>query len=87
MTEKMQKSADQLVSTASSIEDAADSVQEAAARVESKVVHGVGPDINELRIYMSKLNETADIRQKRLLWAVWGLIAINVLTLIVVLTR
>lgn len=87
MTNKIEKTAEGLMSTASSIEEAADLVQEAAERVETNVVHGVQPDINELRIYMSELNATADVRQKRLLWAMWVLIAINLVTLIVLLIR
>jgi len=87
MNEKIQKSTDKLVSTASSIEEAADLVQDAAGRVETNIVHGVQPDINELRILVSELNETADVRQKRLLWAMWSLIALNLATLLILLIR
>ena len=85
MNEKIEKSTQALVSSAASVEDAADLVQEAAAKVETNVTHGIQPDINELRIYMSELNEVADIRQKRILWAMWALIAINLVTLFVIL--
>ena len=87
MEEKIEVSANRLASTANTVEQAADVVQEAASRVESNVTHGIQPDINELRIYMSELNETADVRQKRLLWAIWALIGINLVTLLVVVMR
>ncbi|MGH1417897.1 MAG: hypothetical protein ACRBCJ_03465 [Hyphomicrobiaceae bacterium] len=87
MEKKIENTAERLESTATTVEDAVDVVQEAAARVETNVTHGIQPDINELRINISELNQTADIRQKRLLWAMWVLIAINLITLFVVFTH
>lgn len=87
MNEKIEKTTQKRQSTAATVEEAVDVVQEAAAKVESNVTHGIQPDINELRYDMSELNEVADIRQKRILWAIWVLIAVNLVTLAVVLFR
>lgn len=73
--------------SATTVGDAAEAVEQAATRVESKVVNGIQPDINEIRLYISELSEAADVRQKRLTWAIWALAAINLLTLAVILPR
>jgi hypothetical protein len=73
--------------SAIAVEEAADVVERAATRVESNVVEGIQPDITEMRMYISELSESADIRQKRLTWAVWALALINLITLLVVLLR
>ena len=79
--------AQRIETSASAVEEAAEVMQEAANRVESNVTEGIQPDINELRIYMSELNDAANIRQKRLLWAVWMLIALNILILVLIIMR
>ncbi len=73
--------------SAIAVEEAADVVERAATRVESNVVEGIQPDITEMRMYISELSESADVRQKRLTWAVWALALINLTTLLVVLLR
>lgn len=88
MQEKLENSAKKLEDSVGNIEGVVDVVQKAASGVEKHVTYGIQPDIAELRIYLSELKETADIRQMRLLWGVWILIAVNLLTLlVVVLTR
>ena len=71
-----------ITASAAAMDDAVEVVQEAASAVERNVTEGIQPDINELRLYVSELNEAANIRQKRLLWSVWVLIGLNLLTLI-----
>ncbi len=73
--------------SANTVGEAAEAVEEAATRVESNVVDGIQPDISEIRMYISELSEAANIRQKRLTWAVWALAAINLVTVGVVLWR
>ena len=85
--ERIETSASTVEEAADVVEQAADVVQQAAQKVETNVTEGIQPDINELRIYMGELNEAANIRQKRLLWAGFVLIAINLLTLLVVLIK
>ena len=81
-TESMAQRTDRWATT---MEDAVDVVQEAAIRVESNVTEGIQPDINEIRLYMSQVNDAANIRQKRLLWALYALIVLNLVTLLAVL--
>ncbi len=69
------------------VEEAAEVVGEAASKVESNVLEGIQPDITELRMHFSELSEAANIRQKRLTWAVWGLAATNLVVLAVLLLR
>ena len=73
--------------SAVTVGEAAEAVEQAATRVESNVVHGIQPDINEIRMYISELSEAANIRQKRLTWAVWALLAVNLVTMAVVIFR
>ncbi len=69
------------------VEEAAEVVGEAASRFESNVVEGIRPDITELRMYFSELSEAANLRQKRLTWAVAALAAVNLAVLALVLFR
>lgn len=69
------------------VEEAAEVVGEAASKVESNVLEGIQPDITELRMYFSELSEAANIRLKRLTWAVWGLAATNIVVLAILLIR
>ena len=85
MNDHIQKSAASIAHSATNVEEAADIVQDAVTRVENNVTHGIQPDINELKIYLNEINAVADIRQKRLLWAVWVLIALNLTTLITII--
>ncbi len=48
------------------VESAAESAQEAAQLVESNVTEGIQPDIRELRINVSELNEKSEIRLRRI---------------------
>lgn len=65
----------------SALEDATDVVQEAASRVETNVAEGIQPDMRELRIYMSELSESINVRLKRMLWAFWAILGMNLLLL------
>ena len=77
--------ATRMKNSALAVKEAADVVERAALRVESNVVEGIQPDINEMRIYISELSEAADVRQKRLTWAIWALAVINLITIAVML--
>ncbi len=79
--------ATRMKNSALAVEEAADVVERAAQRVETNVVDGIQPDINEMRIYISELSESADIRQKRLTWAIWALAIVNLLTIGLILLR
>ena len=71
-----------IAASAAAVDSAVEVVQEAASAVERNVTEGIQPDINELRLYVAELNQAANIRQKRLLWSVWVLIGLNLLTLV-----
>lgn len=79
--------ATRMKNSALAVEEAADIVERAAQRVETNVVDGIQPDINEMRIYISELSEAADIRQKRLTWAIWALAIVNLLAIGMILIR
>ncbi len=88
MPEKEQiPTAERIEESVAAVEEAAEVVGEAATKVESNVLEGIRPDIAELRMYFSELSEAADIRQKRITWALWALAIANLAVLLIVLVR
>lgn len=85
MDQELRKSAERIDETAKSVEQAATTVQEAVTRVDTSVSEGIQPDIRELRMFFTELNEKSDIRLRRLFRALLILIGLNVVTLLAVL--
>ncbi|PLX37809.1 MAG: hypothetical protein C0606_05950 [Hyphomicrobiales bacterium] len=64
---------------------AATKVQRGASAVETSVVDGIQPDLRELRLKVSELDEKIDVRLKHINLSLVGLLAIDIVTLLAVL--
>jgi len=63
--------------TAEHFRKAAESVEKAASQVEAHVAGGIQPDVRELRLHVSEIQETANRRMKRLEWGLTALAILN----------
>jgi hypothetical protein len=86
--ESMRRDAPESVGdTADSVGRALGSVETAAAAVQSNVASGIQPDIRDIRGLVADLRDTVSIAFRRIFYLVIACIAVNVVTLVVVLTR
>lgn len=79
---RIEEAAHSLKQSVETAENARETVQKMASVVESNVSEGIQPDIRELRIWMSDIDKKADIRLKRIYYALWILISLNAIILI-----
>ncbi len=79
---RIEEAAHSLKQSAETAENARETVQKMATVVESNVSEGIQPDIRELRLWMSEIDEKADIRLKRMTYSLWILIALNAIIII-----
>lgn len=80
--DRIEEAANNLHRSAKSVEDASDTVQKMANTVDTNVAEGIQPDIRELRIWMSDIDQKADIRLKRILWTLWIIAILNTAILV-----
>ncbi len=80
--DRIEEAASNLHRSAKSVEDASDTVQKMANTVDTNVAEGIQPDIRELRIWMSDIDQKADIRLKRILWTLWIIAILNTAILV-----
>ncbi len=69
------------------VDHAVGTIDRAAASVQSNVSDGIQPDMRELRQLMADLRDTVSIAFRRIFWAVIAGIALNIVVLVVLLTR
>ena len=83
--EAIKATVDRIDTTVGNMEDAVSTVKRTAANVESHVSSSLQPDLRELRMFITELNEKADLRLKRLYRAVAVLAALQVATILLVI--
>jgi hypothetical protein len=74
-------------SSAERVERAATTVETAASAVQSNVTMGIQPDIRDIRGLVVDVRDTVTIAFRRIFWAVIACLALNAVTLIVILSR
>ena len=87
MVNGLEPTAKSIKNSAEAVQEAVESVQEAAERVDGQVAGTVEPGIREIRHFIADLNAKTDERLKRVFWGVGVVIVLQVLALILILTR
>ena len=85
--DRISSAAENLDASVQTVEEATESVHKAVKRVESNVAEGIQPDVRELRIWMSELDEKADIRLQRITWVMIVLIVLNIVSILLSILR
>ncbi len=80
MSKMMEDSAD-------TVTEAMDQMQDVATRLETNVADGIQPDVREMRQWLTALDEKADLRLKRMTWALWGLAALNAVVVLLLAVK
>ncbi len=87
LAETIETNAASIEQSADDVKEAAAAVQDAANTIETKVSKNIQPDISDLRVNVSGLNDSANVRQKRLLWGMWAMLGLHTLTIILILAK
>ena len=79
---RIEEAASNLHQSVKNVEDASDTVQQMANAIETNVSEGIQPDIRELRMWMSDIDEKANVRLKRILWVLCIILILNIFILV-----